>query len=527
MLATEISAETASTNDTANTEVRQPRRDSGLKTWLKVMNASLSALEDTVWQGRDLAEKALRAWRDMEAGVELAKEEYEAIRREATQWPARLSRLSKTGWMLTRLTTSYRFWGTRSAFLPRHKMETALNALHRENAIRFRDTSLEHGGAFLKVGQLLSARADLLPQPWIDELQILQDKARPETFTTIRDHIEASLKQPLEELFLEFDPEPIAAASIGQVHKAVMHDGRQVAVKVQRPGLSELIDLDMALLKLFVNSIASLLPPTDMDTITAEIERTLREELDYRGEARWMSHIGARLKDVPGIVVPKVIGTLSNRTILVTEFVQGNNFANELDQRKAAGDHAGVSDLLGRLLDVYLRQVLNFGVFQADPHPGNFLVTENNELVLLDFGCTMELSAQFRSGYLKVLGAALVDDNEQIAASLEALGFRTRSGKPDTLLAFSNALLNQIRNAAMNMGSGRMVWPTTEDMLREGERLFALAEQDPVDKLPAEFIMLARVFTTIGGLFVHYKPDMDVNRYLLPHLIGPAFEAVR
>jgi len=79
----------------------------------------------------------------------------------------------------------------------------------------------------------------------------------------------------------------------------------------------------------------------------------------------------------------------------------------------------------------------------------------------------------------------------------------------------------------MNMGSGKMVWPTADDMLREGERLFHMAEQDPVDKLPAEFIMLARVFTTLGGLFVHYKPDMDVNRYLLPHLIGPAFQAVR
>lgn len=501
-------------------------RKSGLKTWLMVMNATLGALEQTVWQGRELAEKALRAWQEVQSGSELAKAEYAAIAEQAAQWPERLKRLSKTGWMLTQITTSYRLWGTRSAFMSRRRMATALDELHRKNAQRFVATSLQQGGAFLKIGQLLSARGDILPAPWIDELKVLQDQASVESFAAIREVIETSMQQPLEKLFRDFEPVPIAAASIGQVHKAILHDGRCVAVKVQRPDLAAVIDLDMALLKLFVSSIESLLPPTDLDTITSEIGRTLREELDYRSEARWMSHIRTCLADVSGIKVPQLVSSHSNREVLTSEFIEGRNFGSELERLQQAGDDAAVADLLGRLLDVYLRQVLQFGVFQADPHPGNFLVTDNNDLVMLDFGCTMELSSDFRDGYQKVLGAALLDDNNALAEALAALGFHTRSGKPDTLLAFTNSLLSQIRNAAMNMGSGSMVWPSAEDMLVRGEQLFKMAEQDPVEKLPAEFIMLARVFTTIGGLFVHYKPQLDVNRYLLPHLIGPVFQAM-
>ena len=503
------------------------RPQSGLRTWLKVMNASLSALEQTVWQGRELAEQALLAWRKLEHGADAVLAEYEAIAEEAAQWPARIARLKKTGWMLTRITTSYRLWGIKSAFLPRARMASAFDRLHQRNARLFRDVSLEQGGAFLKVGQLLSARGDILPQAWIDELRILQDQASAESFDAIRLVIEQEFDESMETLFAEFDPQPIAAASIGQVHRARLHDGREVAVKVQRPGLEQVIDLDMTLMKLFTNSIESMLPPTDMDTITAEIERTIREELDYRREALWMEKLADFLHDVEDVVVPRPVWSHSKNKVLTTNFIHGTPLSQALDQRAADGDQAGVSDLLGRLLDLYLRQVLHAGVFQADPHPGNFLVTDEGKLVALDFGCTMQLSESFRAGYFKVLGAALMDDREQMAELLTNMGFRTRSGKPDTLLAFADALLSQIQTAAREMGGGNMTWPTTAEILAAGEQLMQMAERDPVDKLPAEFIMLARVFTTLGGLFVHYKPQLDVNKHLFPHLVGPAMTSLR
>lgn len=497
------------------------RRDPGIKAWLAVMEASLAAVEQTVWQGRELAEQALTTARTLALSADGLKGDYQHLVEEARLWPQRIKRISKTGWMLTRLTTSYRLWGTRSAFIPRSKQAAALEKLHRTNARRFRDTCLAQGGAFLKVGQLLSARADVLPKPWVDELAVLQDQARPETLEAVRSVIEAEWGDTLENLFQSFDTEPLAAASIGQVHKAVLRDGQVVAVKVQRPGLENLVDLDMMLLKVFLGSIESLLPPTDLDTITTEIERTIREELDYRSEMRWMQRIGDFLRGVPGILVPRPVPHLCGKTVLVSEFIEGRKFTAELDARQQAGDSDGVADLLGRLLDLYLRQVLEAGFFQADPHPGNILVKTDGTLVLLDFGCTMQLSESFRSGYFTVLGAAMTGDKDKVASTLMALGFTTRSGKPDTLLAFSDALLSTLRNTALSVGQNQ-TWPSADQILDRGRHLFALADADPVEKLPAEFIMLARVFTTLGGLFIHYKPRLDVTKYLLPHLIGPA-----
>lgn len=506
----------------STTPTQSGSRNEGLKAWLNVMNASLSALEQTLWQGRELAEQAVAALKKVSSGVELAKEEYEALAEEAAQWPARVKRMKTTGWMLTRITARYRLWGIRSAFISKRRTPAALAELHRKNARLFRDVSLSQGGAFLKVGQLLSARADILPKPWVEELRVLQDQASPVAFEDVRQVIESELGKSLKDMFAEFDPQPIAAASIGQVHQAVLPTGQKVAVKIQRPGLEHIIDLDMALLKLFTNSIASMLPPTDLDTITGEIERTIREELDYTHEARAMVQVGDFLSNVENVVVPHPVPGFTRKRVMVSNFVVGTPLMQELDRRQAEGDEDGIADLLGRLLDLYLRQVLQAGVFQADPHPGNLLVTPDNKLVLLDFGCTMTLSEPFREGYYNVLGAALMGERDTMARELKAMGFTTRSGKPDTLLAFADALLSQIQRTAFEMSRDKPNWPSQKDILSGAKNLLAQAEADPVDKLPSEFIMLARVFTTLGGLFMHYQPNIDVNTSLFPHLVGPA-----
>ena len=498
---------------------RQKQKDSGLKAWIAVIEGCIRAIEQTAWQGREIADQAMNACRAVGRGASAVNEEMQQLADEARRWPARLKRLTKTGWMLTKVVASYRLWGTRSAFLPGSMRETALENLHRKNARRFRDTSLEQGGAFLKIGQLLSSRPDLLPQAWVDELAILQDQAAPVPFEDIAAVLECEFGQPLDSLFAHFDPTPLAAASIGQVHRARLHDGRQVAVKVQRPGLDEVVELDMALLKIFLDAVKSALPPMDMDTIVSEIQRTVREELDYEREARVMTQIAGQLETVPGITTPPLVAQFSNRHVLTTEFVTGQKLTQVLDSLHGQQPER-LNRILHTLLDAWFAQVLHGGLFHADPHPGNIMITDQDELVLLDFGCAQALTDDARRGYFRVLQACVVNDQAVIADTLDRLGFRTRSGQPATLLAFVAAVLDQVREAIIDPQPERG-WPSAEELMQQVTELLARLEHDPVDKMPGDFIMLARVFGTLGGLFLHYQPQVDIAGLVLGYLTRP------
>jgi ubiquinone biosynthesis protein len=165
------------------------------------------------------------------------------------------------------------------------------------------------------------------------------------------------------------------------------------------------------------------------------------------------------------------------------------------------------------MLDSYLRQILLDGHFQADPHPGNFLVAEDGALVLLDFGCTKTLEQRTRVGFGRVLSAFVTGDDRAVAEELFALGFRTRSGSPDTLEVFARLMLGRFREALL---TGSFTWPTTDQLKAEATNAVRALGDDPVVELPPDFVMIGRVFGLLGGLFQHYKPELDWSRILLP-----------
>lgn len=487
----------------------------GLRAWLKVADALLIAVENTAWQVREAASEFAQD------GAELSSW-FRGRRARAARWPEEAKRLQRTGWMLTKVATSYRLHITKAAFMPKRAAGRSLERLHEKNARRFLLVSEECGGGFLKVGQMLSARPDLLPASWIRELSKLQDAAPTVAVEAIRETLERELGAPVDELFARFDDEPLAAASIGQVHRALTHDGREVAVKVQRPGIEALLELDLTLLERFVRGLASSLPEADWDTIVTSVREAVRAETDYETERQVMARVGRFFGEDGTVRVPTPVPEHSSGQVLTSTFIEGAKITDRLDTLAAerdAGDeraNEALTSIFGQLLEGYVRQILQAGVFQADPHPGNLLVDDADRLVLLDYGCAQEVSPEARRGYVKLVMAFLANDREGMADAFVALGFRTQSGDPETLHRFADAMLREMR-AATDEGVG---WRTQQELLDEAASLLRAAEGDPVVTLPDDFVMIARVFGTIGGLFLAYRPDLDWSARLLPTLMS-------
>lgn len=482
--------------------------------WVRQLDAAVDVVERAAWDLRGVAfaarDRATDLWEGVSSDWRRVETDLRELGTELCAWPRRAERVASTGWMLARLAGSYRLHPTRAAFLSERRAGESFDALQARNARRFAETTGRQGGGMLKVGQILSTRPDLLPSAWIAELSKLQDSAPPVPFETVRRKIEQELGGPLGAHFASFDPEPVAAASIGQVHRALTLDGVDVAVKVTRPDIHEWIELDLDLVELFLDAVKGLFPPADYPTIVGELRAMLRQELDYRVEAEMMERVRHFFAPRESVVVPPTVPELCTRDVLVSHFAPGRKITlvlDELHTRREAGDTgagARLDAILSLLLETYARQILAAGVFQADPHPGNFLVTEDDRLVLLDFGCTRVMPPEARDGYLALVGAFLAGESQRVAALLAKLGFATASGSPETLHAFAELLLGEFRDALSGAGG-----IDAEAMLARANDVLRRVQHDPVVRIPAEFVMLARVFLSLGGLFQHYEPRID------------------
>jgi ubiquinone biosynthesis protein len=473
-----------------------------LKLALTTLDAVLSAVEKSAWQVRSKSD-LLRAW------------------------PKRAARLSSTGLVLGRIGASYRLQTTWSAFQSAERAFEARAELHEDSARRLYELSVEHGGAFLKLGQMLSARPDLLPEPYVRWLSKLQDAAPPVAFSVIRAEVERELARPIGAVFASFDESPLAAASIGQVHCATLRDGRQVAVKVQRPNVGELVALDMGLLEIFVRALAQGLPPLDFDTIIRETKAMVSAELDYEREAALTQQLSEYFASDTRIHVPAVVAELSTPRLLVTAMMPGAKITDVLDTLKAArdGGDAGaqekLSAILAHVLEAYARQVLEVGVFQADPHPGNLLADQTGQLTVLDFGCAKELEPARRETLLALIMGTVMRDAEKMADAMVELGFQTRSGTRDGLRALAKSALSQMSVVS----DGKADFVSQLEMISGMASFGRHIESDPILSLPEEFVMLGRVFGMLSGLFVHYQPDMNATKRVLPVVMGAMMRA--
>lgn len=426
-------------------------------------------------------------------------------------------RFSRVVQELLRLVLAYRVHQIRAQALPPAAAQQALEELHRRSAVRLLELCIELRGGVLKVGQFVSSRMDLLPAPYVRELSQLQDRVPAVPAEHIVSRVEQELGAPLDELFDAFDPEPLAAASLAQVHAAVL-DGEPVAVKVQVPDIERTVEIDLAAFRVMAGVVQDLLlPHLDLRAIAAELQRSVTRELDYRREARVAAELRTCFAGEPAVTVPRIHAERSSDRVLTMARVHGQRLTEFLDACEASGAEPQL-DRRDRVLETLVRvtcaQVLEHGLFQGDPHPGNFLVTERDGapgVALLDFGAVTRFPEPLRQAYAAVAGAILARDHAAVAARLHELGFRARGqGGDATLLHFAEMMMDVFRPS-----------PTTSlqelDPRAAFEEALALARQNPV-VVPQHFVLLGRVFAALGGLLLRYRPRLNLYVVLAPYL---------
>jgi len=266
-------------------------------------------------------------------------------------------------------------------------------------AERVRMALEELGPTFIKMGQILSTRPDLLPVQFIHELEKLQDNVPPFDYAQVKETIEAELGTPLEKVFKEFDETPLASASLGQVHRARFVDGEEVVVKVQRPGIQKTIEVDMEIMLHLATLMERHLQGWEIHRptrIVEEFARTLEKELDYRLEAAHMERFAIQFTSDINVYVPKVYSEATTTRVLTMEYIQGIK-ATEIERLEREG--LDRQEIARRGFDLIMKQVFVDGFFHGDPHPGNIFVLPNNVICYLDFGMMGRIDRESRENF--------------------------------------------------------------------------------------------------------------------------------
>jgi len=391
-------------------------------------------------------------------------------------------------------------------------------------ATEFRTLALRMGGVLIKVGQFLSSRLDVLPREITSELAGLQDEVGAESFEAIRGVVEAEFGMPLSRKFLDFEPVPVASASIGQVHKARLADEvqgsappSQVAVKVQRPHIQEIVEADLAAIRAagrWLQRFKSIRRHVNVMALIEEFSRSLYEEIDYLHEGKNAERFARNFRELSDVVVPSVVWSHTTRRVLTLQDVGAIKITDYVAIEAAGIKRAEVAD---KLLDVYLKQVFEDVFFHADPHPGNLFVLPARrrgwKLVFVDFGMTGTLSEESFNGLREALLAVGTRDAVRLVRAFQSLQVLLPGADLDLLERACKKAFDTLWGKSM-----REIMRMSNEELRVfidefGDLLYQMPFQ-----VPENLILLGRCVSILSGMATGMDPDFSVWKGMAPYV---------
>ncbi len=424
--------------------------------------------------------------------------------------------------MLRSLRAQYLLWSVLALYLlhwllarllGRARLSAWLQRLHLWNARRLARGFTRLAGVYIKVGQVLSVIGTFLPRAYGEALEALQDQVPPRPFESLLPRLHESLGPGALDRFRTIEREPVAAASLAQVHRAVTHDGRQVAVKILYPGIERTIASDLAVFRTVLPVLQRLFPVTNLPRVLDQLSAMLGHETDFANERANLAAVGSMFAERRDIVVPEVVTELSAGSVLTMSFEEGIKI-NDVEKLTEAGiDRSALARLL---VEAYVTMLMEHRRFHADPHPGNFLVRPGPQLVILDFGAVETVSSDMTEG-IKIAVGGIVSRNESVVLEgLERMGFVAATGDRALLAEVGREYLKVLGEMKLTDFS-QLDTAKFRELVGWNQLRGRLREVMRSVEYPQGFFYVERAMILLFGLVGRLVPNQGLPGLVLPY----------